>query len=506
MRPLSEDVAGDGPPAPSDVLGTSAEGRMAARGGLLRVVGYAVSIGLSVGSAAILFRHLGVSDGGRYVTALTLVAIFGTLADVGLTAVGTRDFAVRPREERRVRMRAFMGLRVVATSAGMVAGTIFAVLVGYPPMLVAGIAAAGLGLLIQHVQTTISIPLLTDLRLGRVTLLDLLRQVVAVGLIVALAAAGAGLVAFLAVPIPASLAALAVTAWMVRTQVSLRPALRVRSWLPLLRETLYLAAATAVAAVHFRIPVVLVSLISGTAQTGYFGASFRVVDVLLVVPQLLFGAALPTLVRAERDDPARLREALGRMFGVAVIMGAATALVLAVAAPFVIDVVAGPRFGPAADVLTLHAAALGLAFVTAVFMYGLLSIGAYRDVLRVNLAAFVIALGGTAILAGEFGARGAAVAAVVTEAVLVGVYGWTLVRRLPGLSLSTSIPSRVLVALGISVAACVPLGLPSVARAAFAGVMFVAVAGALRAFPPEMTIALRGRRSRGGRRPPSAEP
>jgi O-antigen/teichoic acid export membrane protein len=194
------------------------------------------------------------------------------------------------------------------------------------------------------------------------------------------------------------------------------------------------------------------------------------------------------------------------MFGVAVITGAATALVLAVAAPFVIDVVAGPRFAPAADVLTLHAAALGLAFVTAVFMYGLLSIGAYRDVLRVNLAAFAIALAGTAILARDFGARGAAVAAVVTETVLVGVYGWTLVRRLPGLSLSTSIPSRVLVALGISVAACVPLGLPSVARAAFAGVMFVAVAGALRAFPPEMTIALRGRRSRAGRRPPSAGP
>jgi O-antigen/teichoic acid export membrane protein len=312
------------------------------------------------------------------------------------------------------------------------------------------------------------------------------------------------LTAFLAVPIPASLAALAVTGWIVRKQVSLRPALRAGAWLPLLRETLPLAAATAVAAVHFRIPVVLVSLISGSAQTGYFGASFRVVDVLLVAPQLLFGATFPVLVRAARDDRPRLTAAIARMFEVAVIAGAATALLLAIAAPFVIDVVAGPRFGPAAAVLTIHAASLGLAFVTAVFMYALLSMGAYRDVLRVNLAALAVALAGTSILAGASGARGAAVAALVTEAVLVSVYGWTLVRRLPDFQISARVPSRVLAALGLSVAASVPAGLSPIARAAVGGAVFVASLAALRGFPREMTVALRGRRARGGTRPPSA--
>jgi O-antigen/teichoic acid export membrane protein len=507
VPPLSEGGIGEGAQAAAaDPLVAATAGRTAARGGVLRVAGYAASIALSVGSAAILFRHLGVADGGRYVAALTVVAIFGALVDAGLTALGTRELAVTPREERRARMRVFMGLRVAATTAGMVAATIFAALVGYPATVVAGISAAGLGLLIQHAQTTMSIPLLTDLRLGLVTLLDLLRQVVAVGLIVALVATGAGLVAFLAVPIPASLVALAATAWVVRTQVSLRPALRLRSWLPLLREALPLAAATAVAAIHFRIPVVLVSLVSGTGQTGYFGASFRVVDVLLVAPQLLFGATFPILVRAARENRARLREAIVRMSEVAVIAGAAVALILALAAPFVVDVVAGARFEPAGDVLTIHAAALGLAFVTAVFSYALLSLGAYRDVLRVNLAALVVALGGTAILATASGARGAAVAAVGTEAVLVTVSGWVLVRRLPELRFSMRVPLRVLAALGVSVAASVPLGLPSILRAALGGTVFIGTLAALRGFPPDLTVALRGRRAHSDTPPPSAWP
>ena len=40
----------------------------AARGGLLRAGGYVVGQGMSVAAAALLFRHLGVADAGRYIT------------------------------------------------------------------------------------------------------------------------------------------------------------------------------------------------------------------------------------------------------------------------------------------------------------------------------------------------------------------------------------------------------------------------------------------------------
>src|SRR5688572_5733180 len=86
-------------PAPPDPLATERAGPAAIRGAALRVVGYAVALGLSVLSAALLFRHLGVVDGGRYVTVLSLVALVGGLTEGGLTAIGVRELATRPPAE-----------------------------------------------------------------------------------------------------------------------------------------------------------------------------------------------------------------------------------------------------------------------------------------------------------------------------------------------------------------------------------------------------------------------
>ena len=67
------------PPAPEvfaqDLLDTERAGSVAIRGAAVRVGGYALTILLSVGSSALLFRHLGVVDGGRYVMFLSVVRI-----------------------------------------------------------------------------------------------------------------------------------------------------------------------------------------------------------------------------------------------------------------------------------------------------------------------------------------------------------------------------------------------------------------------------------------------
>src|SRR5688572_33282559 len=82
-------------PQGEDLLDTPLAGPAAIRGGVVRAAGYLVGVVLSVGSAALLFRHLGVADAGRYVTVLSLVTIAGGLSDLGLTAIAIRELAVR---------------------------------------------------------------------------------------------------------------------------------------------------------------------------------------------------------------------------------------------------------------------------------------------------------------------------------------------------------------------------------------------------------------------------
>lgn len=94
---------------PHDLLDTPAAGAQAVRGAGLRVAGYAAGVAITVVSAAVLFRHLGVADAGRYVLVLSIVTLTTGMSDPGLLVIGTREAAVREAAERRAFLRDLLG-------------------------------------------------------------------------------------------------------------------------------------------------------------------------------------------------------------------------------------------------------------------------------------------------------------------------------------------------------------------------------------------------------------
>ena len=82
-------------PAATPISSEARQPGGAVRGGALRVPATALGVVLTVGSAAVLFRHLGVDDSGRYVLVLALVTLFGGVTDAGLSTIGVREIAAR---------------------------------------------------------------------------------------------------------------------------------------------------------------------------------------------------------------------------------------------------------------------------------------------------------------------------------------------------------------------------------------------------------------------------
>ncbi len=474
-----------------DLLDTPAAGSAAVRGGVQRIVGYVVGVAVTVASAAVLFRHLGVDDAGRYVLVLSVVNLAAGLTDAGLSNIGVRELALRQGHERRSFLSNLLGLRVALTVLGLGGACVYAVAAGLGGRLVAATAIAGLGVLVQNLQSTYATALMADLRLARVTVLDLVRQIVTALAIVALAAAGAGLIGFFAVAPFAGLVVLAPTVRMVRRSVPLWPAFDVGAWRRLIVQALPFALAASVAAVYFRLAILLVDLLSTDRQTGLFGASFRIVEVLIIVPQLLIGAALPIFSRAARDDAERLRYGLGLVTESMLMLGAAVALGLVAAAPFAIDVVAGSRYADATPVLRIHAVALFFAFLTSPFVYALLSLHRHREVVLASLVALATLAAGLALLVPDHGAVGAAIATAVGEAVLAACCFAFVVRA--GVALRLGRAPRVLLA---AAPAAIPVVLlPAIPAALAAEVVFVGLLLALRAVPDELLDVIR-RRSR----------
>lgn len=477
---------------PEDLLSTSAAGPAAVRGGALRVGSFFAGTLASVGSAALLFRHLGVVDTGRYATATSLSAVVTGLTDLGLTAIGVREYAVLSGERRESVARNLLGMRLALTVIGVGVMTAFAA-IAYGRLLALGVLIAGGGVLLQNTQATLAVPLMAGLRLGWVSLLDFTRQLVTAALIVILVLAGARLLPFLAAAGAAAAVVLIPTAALVREKIPLRASFERREWLAMLGPVLVYSAAVAAGTLYFRVAIVLVSLIAGAHELGFYSLSFRVVEVLFLLPGLLVGAAFPIFARAARDDPARLGYALGRVFHVSLLLGVWIAVTLAVGARFAILVVGGHKFLAAVPVLAVQGLGVGASFVGAVWAYGMLSLHLHRLILLFNLAMLALVAALVGLLAAIDGAEGAAIGTAIAELVGAVSGGLLLVRGRPHLRPSLAPLPLVAIAALAGLAPALATGLPVVVRVVLSSLIYAAALLLLRAIPAELIDLLPGR-------------
>lgn len=471
------------------MLATSEAGGLAIRGGILRVGGYLAGIGLALAAIPLLTRHLGVDDFGRYITVISLIAIAGLISEAGLTVVGVREYAVRDSDARERLVRNLVGLRFVVAAAGALAATLFAVVAGYGGEMVVGTALAGVGLVFAVVQQAYAVPLQADLRLGLITVFDLVRQALTVVAMLVLVLAGAGLVAFLAIPIPAGIAVALAAVVVVRRQFDARPAFDRGEWRYLTREALPVAIASTIGSFFYRIAIIVMSLMATAKETGYFSASFRIVEAILMVPGLLTAAAFPIIVRASHSDSKRLSYSLQRLFDMAVILGAWTALCVILGAGPAIAFVGGSDYEPAEEVLRVQGIALASSYLVAVWATGLWALREQRALAWANVVGVALAGGLTAALIPEWEALGAAIAMTVAEVVLAGMYAYALMRRRPHLRPELGIVPKTLAAAAPAFALWFA-PLPDVVNVVLATAVFYGVLVGLGGMPMEIKKAL----------------
>jgi len=490
---VSEDDTAPSQTGDADILDAESAGRLAVRGGAMRIAGYLGGSLAGLGAAALLYRHLGLHGVGRYGLILALVGIIGGFSDLGLTVVGVRTASTLETAERTAMLRDLLGLRLVLTVAGIVIIALICLPV-YPSVIAAGVAIGGVGLLLQVWLDNFIVSLIVSLRMGLVAAIQFGINFAAAVLTVVLVLAGAQLLGFVAISIPVGVGALAFATHALRGERALTPSYDAARWRAMFARSLVYSAAIAAATLYFYAAIVLTSLLASRDQLGYFQLSFRVTTVLTIVPALLSGSALPIFARAARDDAQRLGHALSRVFEVALLLGAWVAITLGIGARFAVELVGGSsgqhNFLPAAPVLVFQAVALGGTFVSSVAQYGLLSLALNRRILLINVGGLAGAIVLMCVLIPLDGARGAAIATMVGE-LSAAVAAWVaLCTARPELRPSLRIVPGIAAA---SLAGCAPLligSLPVVARVALSSVLFLAVVLATRSYPREISELL----------------
>jgi O-antigen/teichoic acid export membrane protein len=215
-----------------------------------------------------------------------------------------------------------------------------------------------------------------------------------------------------------------------------------------------------------------------------------VTEVLISVPQLAVAGAFPIFVRAARDDHGRLAYGIGRMFHAMAAAGAGLAIAMALGASFIIEVVAGPEFAPAAGVMRIQAVTLFVVFLAVTFNYALLSLRAHRQMLWITGSALVLNAIGAGVLGAAHGAQGAALATMTADVLALVASAWVLARLgLPIGQWLRVLPRVALAAIPALAVWFVPV--PDLAKAVLAFGVYSVILLLVRGVPEELWIEVR---------------
>ena len=485
------------PEADAGILaGDDLAGRVV-RGGLLRAVAYTVVNLLGVAGSVVLLRHLGVANFGRYGTVIALVAIATGLADAGLNITGSRELSLLPPgEQRRRLMGALLGARLVLLLLAALAAVGFAVIAGYSSEMVAGTALVGVGAILVGVQSTLTLPLVVQLRNGLLSINEVLKQAVLVAGILGLAVAGAALTSFFAIQVLVGVVALLAVPFLVTRADLAWPSLSLEDLRHLAFTALPVALAAVLTAFYLRILIVMASLLTSEYETGLFVTSSRVLEMIGGLAMLVTGVILPVATVAARDDRPRIRYVLEHTTKLALLAGGLLALLVVVAARPIVVLLGGQEFAAAAPVLRLQAPVVLTVFLVYTWTTFLIADGRRRALVQCMLVGTSALLVTGVPLITEFDAEGAALAAVVADLVLAAV---TLraVRHVGHgrIGIQSGYLARYLAALAMGGGAALATAVlaPAVVAAVAAAAVFTGAAFALRIVPAEIVALLPGR-------------
>ncbi|WP_156686555.1 oligosaccharide flippase family protein [Mycobacterium sp. Marseille-P9652] len=416
------------PTAPG-ALGSSVPVARMAHAFSIQLICRALGMLASVISVAMTARYLGPGHYGQLSIAVMFIAMWASLADLGIaTVIVRRVTSGRGDLERLVRVNSGMALVYCLPLAALAA--VSGLFVYHDHNVRVMLVVLSGALLMQTMTTRFEPVFLATVRFTAVAISDVAARLAALGMVACLVAARADVVWFAVAQLIPPALQLVIQGAAATRHISVRPVFAPREAADLLRESLPLIGFLVVGLMYCRADGVILSLLSTQSEVGVYGLAFTIAFNTIVVSLIFLKSTLSTANELFARDVAAfagfLRRSVELMYFVAVPVAVVGALL------------AGPLIGLFGDkafmargtpVLALLFVAAALRFVSGTLGQGLVASHHQRVLFWLTMATLVLNVALNVALAGRFGAVGRGVALVCTEFFNMVVGSWWLRRR-----------------------------------------------------------------------------
>lgn len=391
----------------------------------------------------LITTYLGVEGYGKYAAIYEYLAFFGIAADLGLFTISVREMAKEDTQEGKehvlsnvLTLRSILCLVVLAIAIGL------AYLVPQYRDLHFGIVIASAAVFLSILQSTVSSMLQVHLKMQYASLAQVVGKAVALSYMAYTVFYGftepslAGFYNLIFAGVVGNIVLLMITFLFAIRYGKIRFG---RDWgyiKRVLLRCLPYGIALVLNMIYFRMGSILLLVMKGPVDVGIYSVPMRILEILSLVPVFFMNSVLPILTRHIKEGTDRVKDILKYSFDFLFMAAVPMVIGAFILAYPIVFVISSEEFLSRLDegfygsdiALKFLMVAMMIAFINSLFIYSIIATSHQNKLLWINGSCAVFNVALNLMLIPELGFRGAAIAAIATEVLLL-ILASTVARR-----------------------------------------------------------------------------
>ena len=396
---------------------------------VVQIVGKAITTAISLVLIASITRYLGVSGYGQYTTIFAYVGFWAVLADFGFFWILVREISKPKAQVEKIfnniiTLRAFLGLAIF-----IIAFLVSLFIPTYPLVVKLGIGVCAAGWFWISLNSTYVGVFQSNLKMQYAVVGDVIGRIIIIGLVLTFIKLNYPLNAIIFAYLIGNLVNFSISMYFGRKFVHFKPSFDFKYWKSIFIETLPMGIILVLEVLYFKVDTVILSLFKSSVDVGIYGAPFKIMEILILVPGMFMGNVFPIITKYIVENDKRLHSALQKSYDfLAIIAAPVVGGVFMLATP-IIKFIAGEEFVTTSTlppffnhtaasplVLQILVFAIGIYYMTQLYISTTIAMGKQRELVKPYLFCVLVNIGLNLILIPKFSYIGAAFTTIITAA------------------------------------------------------------------------------------------
>ncbi|HUS60032.1 MAG TPA: flippase [Nevskiaceae bacterium] len=419
---------------------------------VVQIVSKVITVFFTLLTTVLLTSYLGKGGFGDYIYVITLVIMFGALADWGTATIGVREAAKKVEKQGQI-FANILVLRLLLSFLATVLLIGFAYFVPLkvtrPETLRQAIMVASILLILNVLKASFGIVFQVKLQMQKLALTNIVTS----GLIFLISCffvkAGFGLLSLMIAYLLATGFGVLIAGFLASKTVKFVFVFDKKILTRLIKESLPMGAILLMFTIDNKIDTVMLGAIKGSESVGIYGIAYRIYDVLILGSAFLMNALLPIISQYAdlKKWQTKLQQIYQKSFDVLLLMGIGVVGLVWWLAPLMVQTLTQKRFVEFADavwVLRILSLAMLIAYFNHLAGYTIVALGKQRPYFFVALIALIFNVFANLFVIPRFSYFGAATVTILTEALVFLITTFFIFKLLKIIPSFISFPKTVL--------------------------------------------------------------